>query len=83
MTLRLRKAGAAALLVIEDLQWADRETLEVVEYLADHLSGHAALVVATLRDDERGLAASWCPRCGLAGRSSRSTCPRLIRRNPR
>jgi DNA-binding CsgD family transcriptional regulator/tetratricopeptide (TPR) repeat protein len=45
---------APALLVIEDLQWADRETLEVIEYLADHLSGHAALIVATLRDDEPG-----------------------------
>jgi DNA-binding CsgD family transcriptional regulator/tetratricopeptide (TPR) repeat protein len=45
---------APALLVIEDLHWADRETLEVIEYLADHLSGHAALVVATLRDDEPG-----------------------------
>jgi predicted ATPase len=43
-----------ALLVIEDLHWADRETLEVIEYLADHLSGQAALVVATLRDDEPG-----------------------------
>src|SRR5215472_13119367 len=45
---------APALLVIEDLHWADRETLEVIECLADHLSGHAVLVVATLRDDEPG-----------------------------
>ena len=45
---------APALLVIEDLHWADRETLEVLEYLADHVSGHAALAVATLRDDEPG-----------------------------
>jgi DNA-binding CsgD family transcriptional regulator/tetratricopeptide (TPR) repeat protein len=45
---------APALLVIEDLQWADRETLEVLEYLADHVSGSAALIVATCRDDERG-----------------------------
>ncbi|MGD0605116.1 MAG: AAA family ATPase, partial [Streptosporangiaceae bacterium] len=39
---------APALLVIEDLHWADRETLEVLEYLADHLPGQAAIVVATL-----------------------------------
>ncbi len=45
---------APALLVVEDLHWADRETLEVIEYLADHVSGHAALVVVTLRDDEPG-----------------------------
>lgn len=48
-------SDAPALLVIEDLQWADRETLEVIEYLADNLPGHAVLVVATLRDDEPGL----------------------------
>jgi predicted ATPase len=45
---------ASTLLVIEDLHWADRETLEVLEYLADHVSGHAILVVATVRDDEPG-----------------------------
>jgi len=43
-----------ALLVIEDLHWADRETLEVLEYLADHLPGQAVVVVATMRDDEPG-----------------------------
>lgn len=48
---------APMLLVVEDLHWADRETLEVIEYLADNLSGHPALVVATLRDDEPGLGA--------------------------
>src|SRR5262249_10254399 len=47
-------SNAPALLVIEDVQWADRETLEVIEYLADHVSGHGALVVVTLRDDEPG-----------------------------
>ena len=45
---------APVLLVIEDVHWADRETLEVIEYLADHLSGHVVLVVVTLRDDEPG-----------------------------
>ncbi len=45
---------APALLAIEDVHWADRETLEVIEYIADHVSGHAVLVVVTLRDDEPG-----------------------------
>src|SRR5215469_7479432 len=45
---------APALLAIEDVHWADRETLEVIEYLADHVSGQAVLVVVTLRDDEPG-----------------------------
>ena len=46
--------AAPALLAIEDVHWADRETLEVIEYLADHVPGHAVLVVVTLRDDEPG-----------------------------
>lgn len=42
----------AALLVLEDLQWADLETLAVVEYLAEHLSGARVLCLATVRDSE-------------------------------
>ena len=61
---------APVLLVIEDLHWADRETLEVLEYLADHVSRHAVLVVATLRDDEPGpggelVSALWARRAVL------------------
>jgi DNA-binding CsgD family transcriptional regulator/tetratricopeptide (TPR) repeat protein len=44
--------SAGALLVLEDLQWADPETLAVVEYLADSLAGRRVLCVATLRDSE-------------------------------
>jgi len=47
-------SGAAALLIVEDVHWADRETLEVIDYLADHVPGHAVLVVVTVRDDEPG-----------------------------
>jgi hypothetical protein len=46
-----------AVLVIEDLHWSDPETLEVVEYLADNLSGQPALVVVTVRDDASGAGA--------------------------
>ena len=45
----LGKRGA--LLVLEDLQWADPETLAVVEYLADGLTRIRALCVATVRSD--------------------------------
>jgi DNA-binding CsgD family transcriptional regulator len=45
---------APVLLAIEDVHWADRETLEVIEYLADHAAGQPVLVVVTLRDDEPG-----------------------------
>ena len=44
--------SAGAMLVLEDLHWADPETLAVVEYLADSLAGRRVLCVATLRDTE-------------------------------
>ncbi len=37
------------LLVLEDLHWADPETLAVVEYLADNLRAEPTLLLATLR----------------------------------
>ncbi len=55
-----------ALLVLEDLQWADPETQTVVEYLAENLAGSPVLCLATVRDFEQsaGLDMSRC----LAGR---------------
>jgi DNA-binding CsgD family transcriptional regulator len=46
--------GSPTLLVVEDLHWSDPETLNALEYLADHLVGQPALVVATSRADETG-----------------------------
>ena len=46
------------LLVLEDLHWADPETLAIVEYLADNLAESNALCVATVRDS--------APSAGLA-----------------
>lgn len=40
------------LLLLEDLHWADPETLAVVEYLADHLGDQRALVLASVRSGE-------------------------------
>jgi DNA-binding CsgD family transcriptional regulator len=56
---------AGALLVLEDLQWADPETLTVLEFLAGNVVGEPVLCLATVRDSEpsagldlvRGLAA--------------------------
>nr|WP_239029034.1 LuxR family transcriptional regulator [Pseudonocardia acidicola] len=39
-----------AILVLEDLQWADPDTLAVVEYLADNVATTGLLVVITARD---------------------------------
>ena len=41
-----------ALLMLEDIHWADPETLAIVQYLADNLAGKQILCLATLRDNE-------------------------------
>ncbi|HEX7275912.1 MAG TPA: AAA family ATPase, partial [Acidimicrobiales bacterium] len=54
--LRFLTATAAAhgcLLILEDLHWADPETLAIVEYLADNLAGEPVLCAVTWRTDER------------------------------
>jgi DNA-binding SARP family transcriptional activator/DNA-binding CsgD family transcriptional regulator/tetratricopeptide (TPR) repeat protein len=40
-----------AVLVVEDLHWADMSTLDLLRFLARRLEGTHALVVATYRDD--------------------------------
>lgn len=42
------------MLVLEDLHWADPETLAVLEYLADHMTGESILCVVTVRPEETG-----------------------------
>ena len=44
-----RPGGPAGLLILEDLHWADPETLAIVEYLADNIGTAKVLCVATLR----------------------------------
>jgi len=46
----LSGARGGVVLVLEDLQWADPETLAVVEYLADGLARTPVLCFATVRD---------------------------------
>lgn len=50
----LRTAGgrSGCLLVLEDLHWADPETLTVVEYLVDNLDDEPVACVMTLRTEE-------------------------------
>jgi DNA-binding CsgD family transcriptional regulator len=42
---------AGLLVVLEDLHWADPDTLAVLEYLADNLAGQPVLVLVTCRDE--------------------------------
>jgi DNA-binding CsgD family transcriptional regulator len=48
----LALTGTGSILILEDLHWADPETIATVDYLADNLGGRRVLLVATLRDDE-------------------------------
>jgi DNA-binding CsgD family transcriptional regulator/tetratricopeptide (TPR) repeat protein len=56
--LRLLAGPTASVLILEDLQWGDAETLAVVEYLADHLSIEPVLCMLTCRSDERSAGSS-------------------------
>jgi DNA-binding CsgD family transcriptional regulator len=44
--------GLGTVLRLEDIHWADPETLAIVHYLADNLAGKPVLCLATLRDSE-------------------------------
>ncbi|HEX9064999.1 MAG TPA: AAA family ATPase [Streptosporangiaceae bacterium] len=44
--------GKGSVLVLEDLQFADPETLAIVEYLADNVGSERVLCLATVRDAE-------------------------------
>ena len=60
-------AGAAAerglLVVLEDLQWADRTTLLLLRHLAGDLARSRLLVVATFREAAARRWPDCCPRC--------------------
>src|ERR1700683_1580476 len=45
-------AGPGTVLLLEDIHWADPETLAIVQYLADNLAGQQILCLTTLRDSE-------------------------------
>ena len=52
-TLRLLSQGAApAVLIIEDVHWADTATLDLIRFLARRISRVRALVLITYRDEE-------------------------------
>lgn len=46
---RLREPERSCVLVLEDLHWADAETLFVLEYLADNLAAEPVCCLATVR----------------------------------
>ncbi len=50
--LRISAGEHGCLLVLEDLHWADPESLMILEYLVDNLASEPVLCVATLRVEE-------------------------------
>jgi len=69
------------LLVVEDLHWADRSTLDLLAFLVRNLRHERLLVVVTYRDDEPGT--DWLgPYLAVldrSGRAERVALPRLDR----
>lgn len=59
----LRAIGGerGCLLLLEDLHWADDDTVAVVEHLAGAVAGTRLLVAASARDDQRSAAARRLP----------------------
>jgi len=49
---RVLAGAVGALVTLEDLHWADAETLALVEYLADNVAAERLLCLATMRSDE-------------------------------
>ena len=65
--LRWLAADHGLLVVLEDLHWADPDTLDVLEYLADNLADEAVLCVGTLRGGPPSAAGDLAGRLGTRG----------------
>jgi DNA-binding CsgD family transcriptional regulator len=52
---RLSTGGRPVLLIIEDAQWADAATLDLLSYLGRRVASTRALLIVTYRDEEMGL----------------------------
>jgi len=75
--LRVLAAGHGCLLVLEDLHWADRETLALVEYLADNLGAESVLCLGTFRPDESGEVAELAAKLETRGSAEVLSLARL------
>jgi len=64
---RLLGGGSGTLLVVEDLHWADPDTLAVLEYLADNLRSEPVVLLATMRSGEPGPGSDLLTRLEVRG----------------
>ncbi|HYY18848.1 MAG TPA: AAA family ATPase, partial [Streptosporangiaceae bacterium] len=74
---RLARPGGSLLLMLEDLHWADPDTLAVLEYLSDNLAAEPVLCVATYRDESASLASELMARLHSRRATARITLGRL------
>jgi predicted ATPase/DNA-binding CsgD family transcriptional regulator len=72
--------GAGGLLTLEDLHWADPETLAIVEYLADNVATARVLCLITLRDTEPSACLDLMRSVCARRVATRIEVPRLPRR---
>lgn len=71
--LHLLSPDHGCLLVLEDLHWADLETLALLEYLADNVFAERVLCLGTFRPEEGGAAADVAAK--LESRGSAQVLP--------
>lgn len=64
---RVLAKGGATLLVVEDLHWADTDTIGVIEYLADNLGTQPAVLLVTVRSQELSAGADLMSRLEVRG----------------
>lgn len=75
--LHLLAGTKGLLLVLEDVHWADAETLALLDYLTDTLGDERILCLATIRSGEEGAARGLLDRCRRSDAASVMTLERL------
>jgi predicted ATPase len=75
--LRAMAENVGLLLSLDDLHWADADTLSIVEYLADNLGSASVLCLCAVRSDERGPAGLLAERLAARRAASRIALHRL------
>lgn len=73
------RTSAPSVVVIEDAQWADEATLDLLSYLGRRVADVPALIIVTFRDDETG---AEHPLRRVAGELASHTAVRRMRLSP-
>jgi DNA-binding CsgD family transcriptional regulator/tetratricopeptide (TPR) repeat protein len=68
---------AGCVMILEDLHWADADSLALVEYLADNIGDERVLCLATIRSDEPSAASATADRLAARRAVTRLDLPRL------